>query len=73
MSKLCRTAVFFAFALLSIPSAPLFVRGTSAQVASETGSKPKIKKQNKRKPRTRANRKKLILKGHHGRHKGRPA
>ena len=73
MSKLCRTAVFFALVLLSIPSAPLFVRSASAQAASEAGSKPKIKKQNKHKPRARTNRKKLILKGRHGRHKTRPA
>jgi hypothetical protein len=73
MSKLFRTAVFFAVAILYVPLAPLFVHGASKQEASEAGSKPKIKKQKQRKPRDRSNRKKLILKGHHQRHKGRPA
>ncbi len=73
MSKLLRTAVLFAVAILSIPMAPLFVHGASKQYSSDAGSKPKIKKQKQRKPKTRNSRKKLILKGRHERHRGRPA
>ncbi len=73
MSKLLRTAVFFAVAMLSVPMAPLFVYGASKQNASDAGSRPKIKKQKQRKPKATNNRKKLILKGRHERHKGRPA
>jgi len=67
MRKLFRTALLSAMTLLFVPSATLFVRIASAAAT------PTDRKTTKKKSRRKYNSKKLILKGHHGKHKGKPA
>lgn len=70
MRKLCRTAILFAIALLSIPPAALFVPGAFAAALPSGGPQAKKKSKNKNK---RKDRKQKILKGRHSQHSRRPA
>jgi len=68
MKRFCRAALLWTIALLSIPSEVLFVVNASASAIPQT-SKSNKKKQKKHGDK----RKEKILKGRHGRHKGKPA
>jgi hypothetical protein len=71
LRKFCRTMALFAIGLICIPSATLFVRAASAGGVPTDDSQPKKHKPKKRKNPNRNKNK--FLKGHHGKHKGRPA
>jgi hypothetical protein len=68
VKKLCRATLLLAIASLTVPSATLFSSNTYAGGESQPG-KPNKKKQKKQKSK----RKQKILKGHRGKHKGKPA
>jgi hypothetical protein len=68
-----RAACFLVVMILLIPSSTLLARSTYSRVTESAGQQPKRKKQKKYKAKRQPRPKKLILKGHHERHKGRPA
>jgi hypothetical protein len=67
MRRLFRTALLSAMTLLFVPPATPLV-GSAFAATTRTDRKTTKKKREKK-----YNSKKLILKGHHGKHKGRPA
>jgi hypothetical protein len=74
VKKLFRTAILSAMTLLSIQPATLFVRSTNAAAVPKDGSNNKKRKKSKFKPaKFKPRRKEKFLKGHHGKHKARPA
>jgi len=66
VKRLCRTALLSAIAWFSIQPAILFVPRVAAAGVPAAASKSKKKTKHK-------NTKKMILKGHHGKHSRRPA
>jgi len=73
MRTIFRTACLLGSIFLFIPSAKLFARDASAGASTSSGQQIKKKKQKKYKPQHKVHAKKLILKGRHERHKGKPA
>ena len=72
MRKLARSLLLSALTLLILPPGILSVPSATAAARPDTSSpKKKIKSQKKFKPHK--DRRVKILKGHHGKHKGRPA
>ena len=69
MRKLCRAAILAAVALLYLQPAILLVPVARAGAMAPAASS-RVKKKNKR---SKIKNRKLILKGHHGKHGGRPA
>jgi len=67
--KLSRAALWIVIGLLFLSPATLLIRGAAAGAVPQVSNPTKGKKQKKRKIK----RKEKILKGHHGKHKGRPA
>jgi len=66
--KVCRIALLSVIALFSIQPLTLFVPGAAAGAVPAATPQAKRKNKNKRK-----NRKQKILKGRHGKRKGKPA
>jgi len=72
VKKLARSLLLSALTLLTLPPGILFAPSATAAARPDTSSKKK-KTKGQKKIKPHRDRKLKILKGRHGRHKGRPA